>query len=389
LTAARARRSVAAVFFVHAAISGTLAPRIPAIKADLGLGSGGLGAALTAFAAALFIGTRVAALLVERFGSRRVVRVGLPLFAVSLVGPALAGNLAALTGALVPFGIAAGLLDVAMNAQAVEVERRLGRPIMAGLHGFWSVGVLTAAGVASGVAGAGIGVEPHLVAASCLFVALSLIAPVWLLPGPAASPSRERGARRLRPAAPVLALGAVAFCSFLGEGAAADWSGVYVREDVGSGQGLAAFAFTAFAIGMVASRFSADRLSARAGPVALVRAGGLLAACGLGVGLLIHDTPASLVGFALLGLGLAPIVPIAFSAAGNLGNGARALGWVVTMGYVGSVLGPAVIGLVAHRVGLRTGLVIPAALAVLAALLAPSARTAAGGGAPTPEPPIV
>jgi MFS family permease len=385
------RRSVAAVFFVHAAISGTLAPRIPAIKADLGLGDGELGTALTGFAAGLFAGTRFAAWLVERFGSRRVVRVGLPLFGVSLIGPGLADDLAGLTAALVPLGIAAGLLDVAMNAQAVEVERKAGRPIMSGLHGFWSVGLLAASGVASGVAAAGVGVRVHLVVASCLFVVLAVLAPLGLLPGSGASSpiQRARPAPERRLVLAVLALGAVGFCSFLGEGAAADWSGVYLREDIGSGPGLAASAFTAFAIGMVVARFYSDRLTARIGPVAVVRGGGLIAGVGLALGLTVTDEAAALAGFALLGLGLAPIVPTVFSAAGNLGNGAQALGWVVTMSYVGSVLGPAAIGLVAHAVGLRAGLVIPAVLALVAALLAPFARTAAGAEPAAPEPPLV
>jgi MFS family permease len=186
----------------------------------------------------------------------------------------------------------------------------------------------------------------------------------------------------------VIALGVIGFCSFLGEGAAADWSGVYLHEDAGSSAGLAAFAFTAFAVGMVASRFCADRLSARFGPVSVVRIGGVLAGVSLILGLAIVEVPAVLVAFALLGLGLAPIVPVVFSAAGNVGSGARALGWVVTMSYVGSVLGPAAIGAVAHGIGLRWGLVIPAALALLAAALAGYARTAAGPEPAAPQPPI-
>jgi MFS family permease len=139
----------------------------------------------------------------------------------------------------------------------------------------------------------------------------------------------------------------------------------------------------------VLARFCADRLSARVGPVAVVRVGGVLAALGLALGLSVAEVPAALVGFALLGLGLAPIVPTVFSAAGNLAGGARALGWVVTMSYVGSVLGPAAIGFLAHTVGLRAGLAIPAALALVAAVLAPFARTAAGPEPAAPEPPLV
>lgn len=380
------RRSTAAVFLVHACIAGTFAPRIPAIKADLGLGAGALGAALTGFAAALFVGTRLAAWLVDRFGSRRVVQVGLPLFALSLAGPGLAGDLATLTIALVPFGITAGLVDVAMNAQAVEVERRAGRPIMSALHGFWSLGLLAASGVSAGVAAAGVGVRANLVFAAAVLLVLSLLAPRGLLPG-GATPRRQ-GSARGPIALTVVALGVIGFCSFLGEGAAADWSGVYAHENAGSSAGVAAFAFTAFAIGMVLSRFCADRLSARFGPVAVVRVGGILAGVGLVVGLVIVEVPAVLVAFVLLGLGLAPIVPTVFSAAGNVGSGARALGWVVTMSYVGSVLGPAAIGAVAHGTSLRWALVIPAALALFAAALAGFTRTAAGPEPAAPEPPI-
>jgi MFS family permease len=332
----------------------------------------------------------IAAWLIERFGSRRTVRAALPLLAASLVGPGLAGDLASLTVSLVAFGLLAGLLDVAMNAQAVRVERGYERPIMSGLHGAWSVGVLGASAVAAGVAAGGVGVQANLVVAAAVLVTASVVAPLRLLAGEDRSPVQARTPRRALLPRAVLAVGAIGFCSFLGEGAAADWSGVYLREDAGAGSGLAPFAFTAFAIGMVASRFTADRLSARAGPVAVVQAGGLLAAMGLALALAVASPPAVFVGFALLGLGLAPIVPIAFSAAGNLGSGPRALGWVVTMSYVGSVLGPAAIGLVAHTVGLRAGLAIPAALAVVAALLAPFARTAAGAStAAVRKPPIV
>jgi len=363
-----------------------LAPRIPAIKANLELGDGALGAALTGFAAGLFAGTRVAALLVDRFGSKRSVQVGLPLFAICLAGPGLADDLATLTIALVPLGIASGLVDVAMNGQAVEVERALGRPVMSSFHGFWSAGILASSGVASGLAAAGVSVWANLVAAAGILTVLSLFAPLGLLPGTTGTRRAEKRRRRL--ALTVLALGVIGFCSFLGEGAAADWSGVYAHEDAGASAGLAAFAFTAFAVGMVLARFCADRLSARFGPVAIVRAGGLLAGVGLTLGLAIVEVPAVLVAFALLGLGLAPIVPIVFSAAGNLGGGAQALGWVVTMSYVGVVLGPAVIGAVAHGVGLRLGLVIPAVLSLVAAAMAGFTRTAAGAEPAAPQPPI-
>ena len=379
----RARVGVAATFLVHAAVSGTLAPRIPAIKANLDLSNGRLGVALTGFAVGLFVGTRVAAWLIDRIGSRVVIRVALPALCAALVGPALAGGLAALIAALAVLGIALGVLDVAINTQAVVVERGYRRPIMSSLHGIWSAGVLAASATASGFAALGAGVRLHFALAAIVLGGASVLAPLWLLPPageavPLGGAGERRSGRARLPVA-VIALGAIGFASFLGEGAAADWSGVYVRERVGAGSGVAASAFTAFALGMVATRFAADRLTVRFGPIAVVRAGGTVGAFGLALALAAPEPATALAGFVLLGSGLAPVVPLAFSAAGNLGQPtAAALGWVVTTSYVGSVLGPAAIGAIASAAGLRAGLLLPALLCALIALLAPFARSAAG-----------
>jgi MFS family permease len=376
--------SVASVFLVHSAVSGTLAPRIPAIKSHLDLDDGRLGVALTGFAVGLFVGTRVAAWLIDRFGSGRLIRAGLPVMAAVLVAPALAGGLAALTISLLLLGTIAGLLDVTMNAQAVAVERAYMRPIMSAFHGIWSVGLLASAALASGAAAAGVGVRVHfgvaagLLATAAAFVPRGLLAPDEEHPSIHEADPRRPFGRAL--SAGVLALGLIGFSSFFGEGAAADWSAVYLRDDIGTSGGVAGLAFTAFGLGMVVARFTADRLNARFGPVALVRAGGTVAALGLALALLIPHHATALAGFLVFGLGLAPIVPLVFSAAGNVGGpSAAALGWVVTASYVGSVLGPAAIGYVANAVGLRVGLVLPAVLGVLIAALAPFARSAAGG----------
>jgi MFS family permease len=196
----------------------------------------------------------------------------------------------------------------------------------------------------------------------------------------------EMGARRQRrrhvflPPRPVVVLGAIAFSAFLGEGAAATWSTIYLRDRLGTGAGLAAAGFVAFSLGMAVTRLRSDRYSARLGPVTVVRAGGALAAAGLGLALAAASPGAALVGFALLGVGLAPVVPIAFSASAGLGGGlGSALGWVLTLGYLGSMVGPATIGLTAQVAGLRAALLIPAALAVAIVALAPAVATAPGG----------
>ena len=168
-------------------------------------------------------------------------------------------------------------------------------------------------------------------------------------------------------------LGVIAFCSFVGEGAASDWSAVYMTQELGTSQALGAVAFAAFAVTMAAARFAADPLRGRLGNVVLVRGGSLIAAAGLGIALLVHEPAAAIAGFALLGLGLAPVVPIAFSAAGDLDARAtgRLVGRVATIGYVGSVAGPIMIGWLAEATSLRTSLGL---VVVLALVIAVSAR---------------
>jgi len=173
-------------------------------------------------------------------------------------------------------------------------------------------------------------------------------------------------------------LGVISFCSFVGEGSASDWSAVYMTQELGTSPALGAVAFAAFAATMAIARFAVDPLRARLGNVTLVRGGSLIAAAGLGLGLLLHEPAAGILGFALLGLGLAPVVPIAFSAAGDLDPRAtgRLVGRVATLGYVGSVAGPIMIGWLAEATSLRTSLGL---VVLLALVIAASARTCGRG----------
>jgi MFS family permease len=371
-------RSVVGVFAIHAAVSGSLGPRLPAIKEQAGLSISGLGVALVGFAVGLFLGTRLASRPLRRYGSRAVLRVGTPLFALSLIGSATARSLVTLTTALLVLGAWAGLLDVAMNANAVAVERRAGRPIMSGIHGVWSAGLLGASGAA--VLAAAIEASPlqHFIVVGLA----SAVASIPLLGGllderlGGAETPRPRKAIRAGSWPEVLFLGVIGFCSFLAEGAMNDWSAVYLNGTLAANSAVAALGFAGFALGMTISRFVADGLSVRFGPVSVVRAGGVAAAVGLTFGLLIPVPAAGIAGFTILGAALAPVVPTVFSAAGHLGDGASALGWAVTISYIGGILGPALIGIIARLTDLRAALAIPAALAVVIAALAGKTVTA-------------
>jgi MFS family permease len=363
------RVAVSAAFLIHSTVSGTWAPRLPAIKESLGLSDGELGTALVGLAIGLVVGTRLAGAPVDRFGSRPVMRVGFPLLAATLLLPGLADSLVALFLSLFVLGLASGALDVAMNAQGIEVERHLGRPILSGLHGLWSVGLGIGAGMAA--LAAAIGADPleHFAVVTVVLAVASLVFLRGLLPAQRPEPGEpEEEAVTVRWTLALVLLGVIAFCSFVGEGAASDWSAVYMTQELGSSEALGAVAFAAFAVTMAVARFAADPLRGRLGNVVLVRGGSLIAAAGLGVALLVHEPAAAIAGFALLGLGLAPVVPIAFSAAGDLDPRAtgRLVGRVATLGYVGSVAGPIMIGWLAEATSLRTalGLVVVLALAI-------------------------
>jgi MFS family permease len=369
---------------VHAAVSGSWGPRLPAIKEAIGLTQGQLGIALTGLAVGLFAGTRLAGRPIRHWGSRRVIRVGTLVLCATLVGPAIAGSLLWVTLSLFVLGAASGLLDVAINTNAVALERGFARPIMSSIHGTWSAGLLAGAGIAAGAAALSISPLVHfgvvavaLSAASALSLR-DLLAPRSERPIPPPDPHPSRHVMR---GTALVLLGVVSFSSLVGEGAAADWSAVYLREDLGAGAGLAALAFVAFSLGMTACRFVSDRLIARFGPVAVVGAGGLAGAAGLALGVLVPRPVASIAAFAVLGAALAPVVPTAFSAAGNASHADQdaALGWIVTIGYLGSILGPILIGLTAEVASLRWGLAIPAVLGLAICAAAPSVRTAAGG----------
>ncbi len=367
--------AVASAFLIHSTVSGTWAPRLPAIKESLDLSDGELGTALVGLAIGLVAGTRVAGAPIDRFGSRPVMLAGFPVLAATLLLPGLAGSAIALFMALLVLGVASGALDVAMNAQGIEVERRLRRPILSGLHGLWSVGLGLGAGVAALAAAVEADPLEHFAAVAPVLAVASLVSLRGLLPVPHPAPGDgEEEPVSVRWTLPLALLGVIAFCSFVGEGAASDWSAVYLTQELGSSEAIGAIAFAAFAVTMAIARFAADPLRGRLGNVTLVRGGSLIAAAGLGIALLVHQPAAAIAGFALLGLGLAPVVPIAFSAAGDLDARAtgRLVGRVATIGYVGSVAGPIMIGWLAEATSLRNSLGL---VVVLAVVIAASARS--------------
>jgi MFS family permease len=372
----QARLGVTVAFVLHAAVFATWAPRVPAIKHALGLTDGQLGIALFGMTAGVLLGTRVVAWPINRFGSRPVIRVGGVLLCAALVGPALATSLATLAFSLAILGALGGVVDVAINAQAVAVERAYARPIMSSLHGVWSLGGVVVGLVAAGAAQAGVSPKVHFGGVAVVLAVASMPFLGRLLPlSGEPQPHHDRpadNARRRRWPAQVVLLGVIAFAAFVAEGSAADWSAVYLHDNLDTSAGVAASGFVAFSLAMAACRFRADRLAARFGPVAVIRAGSVVAALGLAVGLALQTAASGLIAFALLGAGLAPAVPITISAAGNTPGEQTGtmVARVMSLGYAGGVVGPLMIGIAATSVGLRAALLIPVVLALVIAAVA-------------------
>jgi MFS family permease len=382
----RARLAVTSLFVAHGVLFGTWVARIPAVQDELDLGEGELGVALLFVTLGAVLAMPVAGWIVAREGSRLTARQAVVVFAALLPVVALAPSLVLLALALLLFGAAAGALDIAMNAHGVEVERRYGRPILSSFHAGWSFGGLVGAGVGALAAWAGVGLLLHFAVVALAVGAGGLLASALLLPAGADRP--ESPPRLARPPRRLVALALLAFCGLFAEGAAADWSAVYLAGPLDAGAGLAALGFAAFSVAMAGFRLLGDTLTTRWGPVALMRRGGLLAGGGLAAALVIRHPAAALAGFICMGAGLAAVVPVAFRAAGSLpgvpaGAGIAAL---TTVGYTAFLVGPPVIGFVAEVAGLPLALGIVVALLGVLAVLASEAQPARPLGAPVPEP---
>jgi fucose permease len=306
--------------------------------------------------------------------------------ALLLLGPARAVNLPTLTVALLVVGASHGTLNIAMNTNSLEVQRAAGRPIISSFHAVYSVGGFLGAAVGGLFASADLGPTATFGAVSGAVVAATLVVRRRIFSG--GPPDRtDRGAvpaaGRIRR---VTFLGALMFCCLVGEGAAADWSSVYLRDNLGSTPGVAAAAYAAFSACMLAGRLVADRLVTAVGPVRLVRWSAVLAAVGLGAALASDRQVAGLVGFGLLGAGLSGIAPQVFSTAGNLdpARAGQAIARVAGLGFLGFAVGPVLIGAAATLVGLPTALLIPAVLALFVAAAATALRLPPG---PPAEPP--
>ncbi len=393
-TVKRARYAVGAVFAVHGAVTGSFATRVPWIQDHASVSAGQLGLALAFPALGAAVAMPLAGRITHRFGSRTALRGLLALWTLSLTLPSLSPNVYALCPALFLYGAAAGMSDVAMNALGVEVENRLDKSIMSGLHGMWSAGALL--GSAGGTLAAHLGSDArvhHALAAAVLTV-LGLVACQGVL-DLRPTEDEEPPPRFSLPPRSALLIGAVVFCAVFAEGASLDWSAVYLRDRLETSAGLAAACTTGFTFTMAVARIAGDAVVDRFGAARTVRAGGVLATLG-GLMVVLAGHPAvAMTGFALMGLGIAVVVPLCFAAAGRSGpNPSQAIAGVATITYTSGLVAPGAIGTLAEATSLMVSFglvtVLACGLAVFAGVLRAGDRDrqkiSGGPGAAVPDP---
>jgi MFS family permease len=376
---------VLVVFLVTGFVSATWAARLPATQERLELSAGRLAFVVLAIEGGALVGLPLGGHLADRYGSRRTLAVGMVGFPVSLGLLAIAPSLVWLCATAIVWAVINSILDVAMNSAGVELEVRRGRSCMARLHAGHSAGLLV--GGLGAVAAATIGgpLWGHFIVTAFLALVAGCAATARL---PAFENGRRPPRREIGRDRRLMLLGAVAFCGFLVEGGAGNWAAVDVRNHHGAPAAVAALAYTFFVVTLTVTRYVGDGLVSRFGRVKAVRAGGLLAGLGTVVVIAAPNTTSAIGGWGTVGAGVALLAPTVLAAAGqpearpvsssarqSHSGGSSSIAAVSTMGYFGSFSGPALIGVIADRVGLTVAIGVLSLAALAAIVLAGPALT--------------
>ncbi|MGY1672696.1 hypothetical protein [Geodermatophilus sp. SYSU D00710] len=385
----RARAGALVAFVVTGLVSASWFGRIPAVQGRLDLSAGELAVAVLGVEGGAVLGLSLGGALATRWGSRRAAQAGFVVYAPGVLVAALAPDLLLLTCGLAVWAAANSVLDVALNVQGVDLERRAGRPLLSGLQAAQGLGLLAGAAGATAAAAADVPLTAHLAAVAAAGLVAGLAGTAPMLPAAAPPP---RGRSRFRPSGQLLLVGAIAFCAFLVDGAATNWVAVSLEADHGAAPGAAAGGFLAFTATLVLGRAVTDRVLLRWSRVRLVRGCGAVVVLGTVLVVLAPTGAVALAGWVVLGLGVAPLAPAVLGAAPDARSRATgrstpppaAIATVTTIGYVGSFTGAPAIGALAGLVGLSSALALMALAGIATVLLAryvPSGRPVDGGGA--------
>lgn len=345
------RLAVSGLFLLNGTFAGAWAPKIPEFAGRLGLSESELGLMIMCFGIGSLVLMPMAGVLIAHFGSTRTVKGAAALFLSTMLLLSLAPTVPLGIVAVFLFGGFLGAMDVAMNGNAVEVEKSMRRAIMSSCHAFWSLGAFIGA-TTGGFLIETLGVMGHAILLTVVgVVALAAIWPFILHDAP--HPNEERQKVRL-PMTPLpWLIGLMALFCMVPEGAILDWGALYMRNELGASLALSGFAFGTFSLTMAVMRFAGDHVRDRFGAVKTLRVCTVMAIIGMVIAGTAPNAFVAVAGFALCGVGISNMVPIAFSAAGNLPGFAQgvALSVATVMGYSGSLFAPSVIGFIAEHTG--------------------------------------
>jgi predicted MFS family arabinose efflux permease len=327
---------------------------MPAIRDGLQLNTAELGVVLLCGGAGSVACFPFAAWLVGRFGPRQAAWYTGSALALVLPFLAAAPNMAVLMFAMAVFGASQTSFNVSINAVGSGLEKMLGRSVLSSLHAWYCIGCLIGALLGSLLAGSGVAVTFHFNAVA-LVLLLILFLSYRTLPNESPDAGDNKNHSML-PNGSLLSLGIICFCVAIAEGAITDWSSIYMRDKLAATEGIAPLAYAAFSAVMLCARLSADSVKDRFGARRVVAGGALLATAGIAIVVMAFSLGTTVIGFGLIGAGLASVFPFVFSAAGK--RGATALARVATMGYSGILIGPPTVGFVAHAFGLQTAFIV-------------------------------
>ena len=360
------------MFLVNGFLMGSWAPQIPFMLPRHGIGEFAMGMLILAFGAGAVGAMAFTGALIHALGSRKVVMISATIACLSLSFVVFAPNVALAAVALALFGAAGGTMDVAMNANSVEVERRLNRAIMSASHGFWSLGGFIGGSI-GGVLIANLGVHAHAALVTALAIAVTWAFALLLV---TETHHENGGAPKPKFAWPkgaaIFIVGFMALFSMIPEGGVLDWSALYLSKELNADVATSGLSFGLFSAAMAVMRFFGDGVRNRYGAVATMRVSGAVAAVGMLAAALAPGPWLAIAAFALAGVGIANMVPIAFSAAGAQPGLSPGVGIsIVTMiGYSGILVAPSAIGFVAQHVGFRVTYAAIAALLLVVVALA-------------------
>ena len=358
------------MFAVHGCVFGSFAARVPWIASHVGVNVGGLGIALLMPGIGALLAMPFSGRLAHRYAFQPLITATIAAFCASLVLLALPTSLALLCLALLVFGATAGLADMAMNAEGVIVEKAYGRSIMSSFHGFWSLGILIGSTVSALASHAGADASLQFAVEALLLATAGAIAARYVVDDAAFRPATPPPVFAL-PTRPVLLIGLVGLCCVFAELAGTDWSALYLQDELGGSASAAALAVSAYAATMAAARLVGDSVIRKIGPVLTVRLSGACAATGAVLVVVAPDLPVGLAAFALLGIGVALVIPLVFAAAGRIGpHPARSIAGVAGIAYGGGLIAPGVIGGVASVTSLTVSFGLIACLMAVMALAA-------------------